>query len=316
MRFLDVLAGRNAPREASRSSKTRPGAAGRISPVEGDAQIRIADDLGGLELIEAVHRRPHFARHTHATYALGVVRWGANRFRYRGAFHTAAAGALCTVTPDEPHAVEPAGEVGFAYRCLYPPVELVRLAAEAVGARRLDRTLAFPPVIGDAEAGRLIGAVFDAEAASAPRLARDTWLLALLARVVSRHATEPVFPRERPVPAAAVARARDYLAAHSSENVSLARVSAIVDLDPFALLRGFARAYGVPPHSWLVQQRVRRAQSLLRAGLPPAEAAAAAGFADQSHLTRCFKRIVGVTPGCYRRAVGLRRSLTRHGGRG
>ncbi len=274
--------------------------------MNGSARIRIVEDLGGLELIEAVHRRPHFARHAHATYALGVVAWGANRFRYRGAFHTAVAGALCTVTPDEAHAVEPAGDVGFAYRCLYPPVELMRLAAESVGGRRVTRTLALPPVIEDAEAARLIWALFEAEAAGAPRLARETQLLALLARVAVRHATAPVEPRTKAPPAAALARARDYLAAHCAQNVSLTRLSATVGLDPFALLRGFSRAYGLPPHSWLLQERVRRAQALLRIGLSPAEVAARVGFADQSHLTRHFKRILGITPGRYRRAAATR----------
>ncbi len=168
--------------------------------MEGSSRIRIVEDLGGLELIEAVHHRPHFARHTHPTYALGAVCWGANRFRYRGAFHTAAAGALCTVTPDEPHAVEPAGDAGFAYRCLYPPVELMRLAAESVSGKRITRTLALPPVIDDAEAARLICALFEAEAADAPRLAREARLLALLARVVVRHATAPVVPHAKEHP--------------------------------------------------------------------------------------------------------------------
>ena len=49
--------------------------------MEGRSRIRIDEDLGGLELIEAVHERPCFARHAHPTYALGLVQWGANRFR-------------------------------------------------------------------------------------------------------------------------------------------------------------------------------------------------------------------------------------------
>lgn len=266
-------------------------------------RIRIEEELGGLELVEAVHRRPRFARHAHPTYAVGVVSWGLNRFRYRGAFHTARAGALCTVTPDEVHEVEPAGGLGFAYRCLYPRPEQLRLAAEAIGGRREPGTLLLPPVIEDPEAARLVGGLFLAEEQGAPLLERETRLLALLARVVTRHALAPVRPREPSVPAAAIAGARDYLAAHAAENVALSRLAGLVGLDPFALLRGFSRAYGLPPHAWLLQERVRLAQRLLRAGRSPAEAAAEAGFSDQSHLNRHFRRILGVTPGAYRRAA-------------
>jgi AraC-like DNA-binding protein len=279
---------------------------GKVVTMDGTASVRIARDLGGLELIEAVHHRPNFPRHSHPTYAIGVVRAGANRFRYRGAFHTAPAGTLCTVTPDEAHSVEPAGDQGFAYWCLYPSLELVTGTAEAVGGKRPSGTLVLPPVIEDAEAARLLCAVFEAEAAIAPRMAREARLLALLSHVLVRHATASVVVRGKPASASALARAHDFLAACSAENMSLGQLAAMVGLDPFALVRGFTRAYGLPPHAWLIQERVRRAQACLRAGLSPAAVAAEVGFADQSHLCRHFKRIVGVTPGLYRRAASTR----------
>jgi AraC-like DNA-binding protein len=274
--------------------------------MDGTASVRIARDLGGLELIEAVHHRPWFPRHSHLTYAIGVVRAGANRFRYRGAFHTAPAGMLCTVTPDEAHSVEPAGDHGFAYWCLYPSIDLVTGAAEAVGGKRPSGTLALPPVVEDAEAASLLCAVFEAEAAIAPRMARETRLLALLSHVLVRHATAPVVANEKPASACALARARDILVACSSENLGLVQLAAMVGLNPFALARGFNRAYGLPPHAWLIQERVRRAQACLRAGISLARVAAEVGFADQSHLCRHFKRIVGVTPGLYQRATSTR----------
>ena len=272
-------------------------------PMECRSRIRIDKDLGGLELIEAVHPHPRFARHAHPTYAIGVVQSGANRFRYRGAIHTAGAGTLCTVTPDEAHSVEPYGDAGFAYWCLYPSLALMLQTAESVGGRSFTRTLALPPVIEDETAARLITDLFKTERAGAPRLLRETQLIALLARVAVRHATARVLPDGKSPPAAALARARDFLSEHCSENVSLTSLATMVGLNPFALLRGFSRAYGLPPHAWQLQERVRRAQTLLCAGLSPAEAAAELGFADQSHLTRHFKQILGITPGRYRRAA-------------
>jgi AraC-like DNA-binding protein len=277
-----------------------------MAAMDGTASVRIARDLGGLELIEAVHHRPNFPRHSHPTYAIGVVRAGANRFRYRGAFHTAPAGTLCTVTPDEAHSVEPADHHGFAYWCLYPSLELVTSTAEAVAGKRPSGTLVLPPVLEDTEAAGLLRAVFEAEAAAAPRMARETRLLALLSHVLVRHATASVLVRGKPAPTSALARARDILAACSSAKLGLGQLAAMVGLDPFTLVRGFARAYALPPHAWLIQERVRRAQACLRAGLSPAAVAAEVGFADQSHLCRHFKRIVGVTPGLYRRAASTR----------
>ena len=265
--------------------------------------VRIAEDLGGMELVEATHPSPRFGRHAHPTYAIGVVTWGVNRFRYRGEWHAAPAGSLCTVTPDEPHEVEPAAGVGFAYRCLYPAAEVLRAAAEEATGRHVRRTLALPPVIADARAALLVSAVFDGEEARELCLARETRLLALLARVATRHAREPMAEGVPCLPARAISRARDYLAANVAENVTLATLSAVSGLDRFSLVRGFSRAYGLPPHAWLTQQRVLAAKELLRTGSTPADAAAALGFADQSHLTRQFRRLLGFTPGRFQRAA-------------
>ncbi|MNT86708.1 Virulence regulon transcriptional activator VirF [compost metagenome] len=65
------------------------------------------------------------------------------------------------------------------------------------------------------------------------------------------------------------------------------------------MLRGFAAAFGLPPHAWLQQCRLSRARRLIAQGRALADAAAGAGFADQSHMTRAFVRFLGFTPGAY-----------------
>ena len=265
------------------------------------ARVHFIEDLGGLELIEAAHDRPSFPRHAHPTYAVGEVHRGQNRFRYRGGAHVAPAGAVCTVTPDEVHTVEPAGE-GFAYRCIYPPAALLRAAAEAATQARVRVTLVLPAVVDDPATAGLATAAIDAICAAAPPLAREQALARLLTRLVTVHATRPVPVRPAGVPGGAMERARDFLAAQVARNLSLGVVAGVAGMEPFAFLRAFARTYGLPPHAWVVQLRVRRAQELLRAGRAPAEVAAALGFSDQSHLTRHFRRVTGVTPGAYRRA--------------
>jgi len=82
---------------------------------------------------------------------------------------------------------------------------------------------------------------------------------------------------------------------------SLEALAQELDTSPFALLRAFKAAYGMPPHTWLTDARVRRARRLLEAGTSPVDTALAVGFSDQPHLNRHFTRIVGVPPGAYRR---------------
>ncbi|OSC67740.1 hypothetical protein B5181_15580 [Streptomyces sp. 4F] len=101
-----------------------------------------------------------------------------------------------------------------------------------------------------------------------------------------------------------VARAvRDRLADELLAPPSLAALATDLGLSRYQLLRAFRTATGIPPYAWLAQHRVARARGLLDAGLRPAEAAALVGFADQAHLTRWFRRVLGVTPTAYRNSV-------------
>src|SRR6266446_3462152 len=97
----------------------------------------------------------------------------------------------------------------------------------------------------------------------------------------------------------AVTQAVDFIHDNYAGDLSLSDIAAAAHLSPFHLSRIFKKATGVTPHQYLLRVRVNSARSLLTAGAGDrslAEVAAAVGFADQSHLTRHFKRMLGVTP--------------------
>jgi AraC-like DNA-binding protein len=105
-------------------------------------------------------------------------------------------------------------------------------------------------------------------------------------------------PRVEPPPAPAALRlARDYLHEHYVDKVALADLSNIAGLSRFHFLRTFAERFGLPPHAYQIQSRLEKTRALLKAGVPIN--AIEAGFADQPHLTRHFKKATGVTPGQY-----------------
>lgn len=101
----------------------------------------------------------------------------------------------------------------------------------------------------------------------------------------------------------AVDRAREYLHAHVEGQPTLDDLAVAADLGKFALLRGFRRRLGTTPHTYLVMLKVDRVRGLLAQGMPLRDAAVAAGFADQSHMGRWFRRICGITPAVYMREV-------------
>jgi AraC family transcriptional regulator len=105
-------------------------------------------------------------------------------------------------------------------------------------------------------------------------------------------------------PQRAVSEALEFIHANYAREVTLADIASAVHLSPFHLARLFKQRLGVSPHRYLVQVRVDNARWLLSAGSGArslAEIASAVGFADQSHLTRHFKRVTGMTPSQMRR---------------
>ena len=97
--------------------------------------------------------------------------------------------------------------------------------------------------------------------------------------------------------AAAVQRVLQHIDQNLSHTLSLAELAQLGGLSTWRLATVFRQQVGVSPHRYICRLRVERAQELMRRGLSAASAASEAGFYDQSHLSRHFKTICGVTPG-------------------
>src|ERR1700732_3286890 len=94
-------------------------------------------------------------------------------------------------------------------------------------------------------------------------------------------------------------KVKEYLDVYYSQDITLGNLAAIAQLSPYNMLRTFRSSIGLTPHSYLIQIRIEEGKRLLRMGNSISDVSASTGFVDQSHFTRHFKRIMGVTPGQY-----------------
>lgn len=280
-----------------------------MSVLEEHARLWRAHDLEDVEVLHVAFRRHSFDRHTHSAFATSIIDRGAGAIWYRGETHVAPAGSLVLLDPGETHTGEVIGEEGWNYRNLYPnPALLERLVGEAAGRDEGGRSLPhFPePIVRDAELAAAMDGLHRSLGSPKSALERQSGLLYTYARLLTRHAKPSLRWRPAGWEPRAVARAREYLEACYAQNVSLDELSSVVNLSKFHLLRVFQQTVGLPPHAYLNQIRVWRAKELLSAGVPIAVAAQETGFVDQSHLTRRFKGVLGVTPGQYVRESARR----------
>lgn len=257
--------------------------------------------LAGVELLSARYIDHRFAPHVHDGYVIGMIMAGAQRYRYRGAEHLAGSGTLVLINPDELHTGHKGTEDGWLYRAFYPDSgQITSLLAElelptrhlpAFGATLYrDQDL----VNGFCQLHRLLESPTTA-------LQQQTVWRELVLSLLQRHAAVPDAGKPGKEHRA-VSLAKELLQAQLAAPPSLEALAAAVKLSPFHFARVFRRATGMPPHTWLMQQRIARARALLQSGCLPLEVAMQLGFADQSHLSRQFKQVYGVGPGAYRSA--------------
>jgi AraC-like DNA-binding protein len=261
-----------------------------------------SQELGSpLESLTATYITHAFGRHTHEGFAIGVIERGAETFYYRGSIHIASAGSIVVVSPDELHTGQSATDYGWSYRMIYPAADLLaRIASELAGCPRGIPYFTSPIFFDDAVFVALRAAHIALEQ-SHSALERETRLMEALAMLIRRHAEDRPPLAQPGLAHHALRQAQDYLRAHFAEDISLEHLARLVYLSPFHLSRLFREQLGLPPHTYLNQIRVNRAKNLLNAGLSLTDVAYTVGFADQSHLTKAFKRVVGIPPGQYRK---------------
>lgn len=253
-----------------------------------------------VELLAARFEHFTFDRHSHEQLSVGVIEQGAEGLHVAGGKVVIPAGHLVILNPGQVHTGFAAAESGWRYRMFYFDTAMVdELAHEHLSVRN---TWFQETAVRDAGLFARLRRVHQEQENATDPLTAESLLLDGLGAVLRRHArTGRASATGAPRGAGRGPElARQLLHDRWTEPVTVAELSAAAGMPRSSLIAAFRRAYGLPPHAYLLRLRANRARRLLLAGQRPAEVAAATGFADQAHLTRVCKRYFGVTPGAIR----------------
>lgn len=252
-----------------------------------------------------------FPLHFHPEYILGLMEGGSRRLTCKGREWTIGPGDLLLFNPGDFHACVQSGGA-LDYRSVSIPMEVMLDMAQAVtGERKLpvfSQTVLRDERLTD-RLNALHGLIFGGAAA----LEKDEALLLLTAELI--RICGSTVPREPAAGTIDVESICAYIRQHLSERIRLDQLCHRAGVSSSTLLRAFGRAKGVTPYQYLESVRVAEAKALLDQGLPPVEVALRTGFTDQSHLTNCFTRFLGLSPGAYREQITEKhlRKGTKHG---
>jgi len=264
------------------------------------SQVSTLPFLGGVELLRARFVTQTFSKHFHEGFAIGCIEHGAMRFNYLGESVVASKGQVNLVVPGEVHDGHGADGDGWAYRMFYlQPEALMTAAGELIKRPTLPNFRM--GVIDDYELAATISQTHRLmENPDISTMKKETQLLSLLTKWVSRYADERGSRPKIGIEHRAVNRAKEIIEDRFAEDISLTELARLAGLSPFHLTRVFEKWFGITPHTYLTQTRIKRAKERLAGKARIADIAMDCGFSDQPHLTRLFKRQTGVTPGKYR----------------
>lgn len=233
-----------------------------------------------------------YGMHSHPTFSIGLITGGRSEYRTGHARHEVAAGAVVLMNPEEAHACNPLENLPWSYRMLYVDVPWLTDVQQGNGFLPYSSVLST-----DSELYRrlngLFDVLFDAEADVMEKECAATSFFADLHHRLDL-TSDPAARMN-----AGIERAAEFITSHCTQPLRLADICAASGLSPSYLVRAFKARYGLTPHAYQINRRIQYGQKELRRGRPIVDVALEAGFADQAHFQRAFKRHVAATPRQY-----------------
>lgn len=229
-----------------------------------------------------------YPMHAHDAWTVMLVDQGAVAYDLARSSHIAAPGAVTLLPPGIPHDGRSTID-GRIYRKRVVYLDHDWLPEHAGGLS------AGKPTVQSAQALAGVQRIHAALAEPGDLLAAEHWTLALRRMILAHLGTPGSALRDTPL----ARRLRSVLDDRFTESFTLHDIAASFGTNPSHLARSFSQTYGLAPHQYVLSRRIELARSLLVDGIRPADAATRAGFHDQSHLTRHFRRMLGTTPGAF-----------------
>ncbi len=267
-------------------------------------KIWCSDFVEGLELIYSKPNRHCYPFHLHECMEIFWIMNGEAGLKCRDRMFHLSAGDFCLLRPNELHAGEPSGTDDFSFVSMHIPPAYMKPGSRG-GELFFDFMESGDPVriIKESSSSvlmtELINNIFSTKTRSEQLEAIDYSLEKLL-RLPAVPIPEMINMASRHP---AIEAAKEILKEDLTSGIGINDLAHAVNLDERYFISLFKSATGLPPHQFQIALRVDHARCLIQRDIPLSQSASMAGFSDQSHLNRHFKRQYGLTPGAFRQSL-------------
>jgi AraC-like DNA-binding protein len=250
--------------------------------------------ISGLSLMCADFTSHDYASHTHDAFVIAVTEQGGARIRSRRVVEPACPSGLFVSNPEEPQSSWMGDSRRWRYRSMYLTQPAIDVVARGLGVESVSHFTS--NFLADADLAGRFTTLHRALEAGGDRFREHELLIGAFGHLFHRYGSGGDRIAYAPRDLAIFRKVADLIQARFADSLLLDDVATTVDLTVFQLIGLFKRTIGATPHVYLTHVRLNAACRYLRLGCPIAEAAVAAGFCDQSALTRHFKHCYGMTP--------------------
>lgn len=269
-----------------------------MAEIQEQRHICYDDDLG-IEAYNLIGIVQKFPNHFHEYFVIGFMEGGKRHLCCGGQEYELCKNDLVLFNPRDSHFCAPVDGEILDYRALNISQQVMEHAVWEITGQR-----SFPhfteTIIRNSELASSVAEVYRGIVEKAPRLEKEEAFFFLLEQVLQDHAVYGG-QRRQAEKDGEMQELCAYMEERFAENISLDQLVRMTRRSKSCLLRAFTKEFGISPYRYLQAVRIDKAKKFLEQGIPPAEAAAMAGFADQSHFSNFFKTFIGLTPKQYQR---------------
>jgi AraC-like DNA-binding protein/mannose-6-phosphate isomerase-like protein (cupin superfamily) len=268
-----------------------------------------AERIPGLEIIQSNRHEHAYPAHLHAAMEIIWIRSGNATLTCQNRTFEIAAGEAAIVPPNELHSGGSSG-CHLEYVAFHLPRTLLhQVFCDSEFWVEGSGVPASVQILSRDKAASLLPIMSRTLCANPPTDRLRYILRQILSQILRAQSLDSGQGLDRGSPHPAVFMARSILRDQCADRVSISNLARSVDLDMRYLISLFKLGMGMPPHQFQIALRVDLAKSLIEQQLPLCEVAARAGFADQSHLNRHFRRQYGFTPGAFRKSAVMSQDI-------
>lgn len=241
-----------------------------------------------------------FPAHFHDYYVIGFIEEGQRHLTCQREEFIINPGDLLIFNPYDTHSCDQIDGKTLDYRCLNIKAEVMKkVILELSGKPGLPNFK--QNVLFDTDLAVPLKALHEKISSHEDQLEKEELFYYLLEEMILTYSDLVIPPLSPSSPSNPIQIACDFLKEHYSEKISLSELSELIGWSKFHFLRTFTKEMGISPNSYLMTIRIHHAKELLEQGKRPIDVALLTGFSDQSHLTKYFKSLIGLTPKQYMR---------------